>query len=146
MEATCAGCLDNCCEWAFSAQTARYGSYWKRMPVADYSWKYWEQYGFPPAPCREVLHDAAEYQRCVTKAFNRCYKERCGGCGVPWLPFTGLFRPSYEERQSRGLSGSRPVELYPGKDVVVEKDVGSGKPRSQNADGSPWKPPPRLGP
>ena len=146
MEATCAACLDNCCEWAFSAQTAQYASYWERMPVADYSWKHWEQHGFPPAPCREVLHDAAEYQRCVTKAFDRCYKERCKGCGAG-LPFQDYFRPGYDERQRRGMaSRSKPVQLYPGQVIVVEKDVRSGMPKSQNADGSPRRPPPRLGP
>lgn len=146
MEATCTGCLDNCCEWAFSADTALYGSYWKRMPVADYSWKHWEQYGFPPAPCREVLHDAAEYQRCVTKAFDRCYSERCKGCGVG-LPFQDYFRTGYDERQRRGVSSrSKPVQLYPGQVIVVERNDRSGKPRSQNADGSPRRPPPRLGP
>lgn len=120
MEATCAGCLDNCCAWAFSAQAALYGSYWQRMPIDDYSWKHWEQYGFPPAPCREVLHNAAEYQRCVTKAFDRCYKERCKGCGVPWNPFT-LFKPDYNERQTRGISGTKPVVLHSGQVTVIER-------------------------
>ena len=55
MEATCAGCLDNCCQWAFAARQALYGPYFERMPIDDYSWQRWERHGFPPAPCREVL-------------------------------------------------------------------------------------------
>ena len=56
-EATCAGCLDNCCQWAFAARSALYGTYSERMPIDDYSWKHWEQHGFPPAPCRKLLGD-----------------------------------------------------------------------------------------
>ena len=121
IEATCAGCIDNCCEWAFSASTALYS----RLPSIDaYSWKSWERHGFPPAPCREELHDAAQYQRCVTKAFDRCYKERCKGCSISWIPFRGAFRPTYEERQRRAISGTEPVELHPGQETVLGRIEG----------------------
>ena len=55
MEATCAGCLDNCCQWAFAAEAALYGTYSERMPIDAYSWQRWEQHGFPSAPRREDL-------------------------------------------------------------------------------------------
>ncbi len=126
MEATCVACLDNCCNWAFSAELALYGAYRERRPINEYSWLYWEQYGFPPAPCREVLDDPRAYQRCATRAFDRCYKERCKGCGGgwrSWLPFQSLYSPNhYEDRQRWGVSGSKPVRLYPGQVIIIEKD------------------------
>lgn len=122
MELTCAACLDNCCQWAFAAEAALYGTYSERMPIDDYSWKHWEQHGFPPAPCREVLDNRAEYERCGWNAFSRCYKSRCKGCGVGWFPFTGIYRPSHDERQRRSIGGTKPVELHAGQVIVIDKD------------------------
>ena len=122
METTCAACLDNCCQWAFAAEAALYGTYSERMPIDDYSWKHWEQHGFPPAPCREVLDNRAEYERCGWKAFSRCYKSRCKGCGVPWFSFTGIYRPNHDERQRRSIGGTKPVELHAGQVLVIDKD------------------------
>ena len=122
MEATCAGCLDNCCQWAFAAHAALYGRFSERMPISDYSWLHWEQHGFPPAPCRETLNDQAEYDQCAWEAFSRCYRSRCKGCGVPWFPFTGIYRPSYDERQRRSIGGTKPVEPHAGQVIVIGKD------------------------
>ena len=95
------------------------------MPVADHSWKHWEQCGFPPAPCREVLHDAAEYQRCMTKAFDRCHKERCKGCGVGW-PFQDYFRPGYDERQRRDMTSRS--SYIPDKSFETAASAGASLP------------------
>ena len=121
MEATCAGCLDNCCQWAFAAEAALYGTYSERMPIDAYSWQRWEQHGFPSAPRREDLDDWAEYERCAWKAFSRCYKSRCKGCGVPWFSFTGIYR--YDEGQRKSIGGTKPVERHAGQVIVIDKDV-----------------------
>lgn len=110
-----------------------------------YSWQRWEQHGFPPAPCREALDNWAEYERCGWKAFSRCYKSRCKGCGVSWIPFTGLFGPSCAERARRGISGAKPVEVHAGQVIVLDKDgrVAHGTPDSESAAGQrqPGRPP-----
>ena len=111
MEATCDGCLDQCCNWAFSAQDAFY----LRVPSIDaYSRDVWERYGYDPVPCREVLHDPAAYQRCGTKAFDRCYAARCRGCRSLWHSFSGFFR-SRDRRE-------RSVQFYPGQEIVIKAD------------------------
>lgn len=116
MEATCAGCLDNCCQWAFAARRAVYLR-WQGTTVSAYSWQHWEQHGFPPSPCRELLEDWAAYEQCAWKAFSRCYKLRCKGCSGSWTPF---FRLSFDERQRRGISGTKPVQLHAGQVIVIE--------------------------
>ena len=123
MEATCAGCLDNCCQWAFAARQALYGTYSERMPIDAYSWQRWERHGFPPAPCREDLDNWAEYERCAWKAFSRCYKSRCTGCGVSWFPLDWISRPGHGERQRRSIGGTKPVERHAGQVIVIDKDV-----------------------
>ena len=105
MRSNCAGCLDNCCSWAFSASRGLASG-----SIDAYSAQRWERWGFPPAPCREALHDAAAYQRCVNKAFDRCYASRCRGCRPGWVPLSGLFR-----RKDRLKS----VEFHPGQIIVI---------------------------
>lgn len=110
MESTCAGCVNNCCEWAFSASSEASS----RAPSIDaYSRYVWERQGYDPSPCRDVLHDAKAYQRCVTKAFGRCNGSRCKGCGVSWVPFAGFFK---SERTQ--------IVFYPGQIISIEGDPG----------------------
>ena len=110
MEMTCAGCLDSCCNWAFSAQTALYS----RAPsIEAYSRSTWERYGYEPVPCRDVVTDREAYQKCVNKAFRRCYSTHCRGCRL--------------NRAKWGVSGTKPVKFYSGKTIVIKKDREGGK-------------------
>lgn len=110
MEATCDGCLGQCCNWAFSAKDAFYS---RTLSIDAYSRYVWERYGYDPVPCREVLHDPTAYQRCVNKAFDRCYASRCRGCRTSWIPFKDFF-----QRNDRTQS----VVFYPGQEIIIEAD------------------------
>ena len=77
MQSTRAGCIANCCQWAFSAKLALANSGVSSIEAS--SQDRWERYGFEPSPCRELLNDPTAYQRCATRAFDRCRPS----CRVP---------------------------------------------------------------
>ena len=139
MEATCRGCSDTCCQWAFAAQLALANG---EPSIESYSKETFEEYGYERVPCREVLGDERAYYRCAVKAFERCQKRLCCqfrpqlGLGWSWGDFFGVGKfPGYpelsaqlererldeqwEEREQSGISGTKPVRLYPGQVIVV---------------------------
>ena len=63
--------------------------------IEAYSQDRWERYGFEPSPCRELLDDPTAYQRCATRAFDRCRPS----CRVP---------------------RTKQILFYPGQVMVVE--------------------------
>lgn len=140
MEATCYGCSDSCCQWAFAARLALANG---EPSIEAYSRETFERYGYAPVPCREVVGDERAYDRCAIKAYWRCKKRLCykfrQELKWSWSDWIGLGEfPGYdavnaqleEERwdeqwrqhNRRGVSGTEPVEFHPGQMIIVEKD------------------------
>ena len=143
MQATCSGCPDNCCQWAYSAwlvQIARPSE--RTHSIAEYSWEFYETHGYDPVPCQDVIEDRIAYERCALKAFNRCRKQFCCEFRLKqrwsWRDFIGIGEfPGYEELNARlekerldeeleklnrrGVDGTEPVEFYPGQVIVIDK-------------------------
>lgn len=110
IELTCAGCLDLCCAWAFSSPEFR-----------DLTGRFHQPY-----PCAHLLVDTypqtKEWSRCVSRAFDRCFRERCGKCvrRVPGTPFE--FRLPLD----RGVSGSKSLRFSVGQVAVVDRTPSTG--------------------
>ena len=142
MEATCGGCPDNCCQWAFAAGLVR--SNHPDRSVAEYSRDFYEKHGYDPVPCQAVVEDRRAYDRCALKAYHRCRKTRC--CAFKyqqdwsWRDFVGIGEyPGYDELNAqleserwdreyevhnrRGMSGTEPMEFFVGQVIVIEDGV-----------------------
>ena len=142
MEATCGGCPDNCCQWAFAAGLVR--SNHPDRSVAEYSREFYEEHGYDPVPCQAVVEDRRAYDRCALKAYHRCRKKRC--CAFKyqqdwsWRDFVGIGEfPGYDELNAqleserwdreheihnrRGMSGTEPMEFFVGQVIVIQDGV-----------------------
>lgn len=142
MEATCGGCPDNCCQWAFSAELAR--SNHPSQGVAEYSREHYEKHGYDPVPCQAVVEDRRAYERCALKAYHRCRKQRC--CAFKyqqdwsWGDFVGIgefpgydelnarlenerWDRAYEAHHRRGMSGTEPMEFFVGQVIVIQNGI-----------------------
>lgn len=110
IELTCAGCLDLCCAWAFSSPEFR-----------DLTGRFLQ-----PHPCAHILVETypqtPEWSRCVNRAFDRCFRERCGKC-VRRVPGTLL---EFRLPLDRGVSGSKPLRFFVGQVTVVERTPSAG--------------------
>lgn len=142
MEATCGGCPDNSCQWAFAAGLVR--SNHPDRSVAEYSRDFYEKHGYDPVPCQAVVEDRRAYDRCALKAYHRCRKTRC--CAFKyqqdwsWRDFVGIGEfPGYDELNAqleserwdreyevhnrRGMSGTEPMEFFVGQVIVIQDGV-----------------------
>lgn len=142
MEATCGGCPDNCCQWAFAATLVR--SNHPNQSVAGYSREFYESYGYDPVPCQDLIDDRRAYDRCALKAYHRCRKQRC--CAFKyqqewsWWDFAGIgefpgydeldarlenerMDRAYEAHHRRGMSGTEPMEFFVGQVIVIQDGV-----------------------
>ena len=145
MEPTCDGCADNCCQWAYSALLVEMTHPSARtQSIAEYSRDVYEAHGNDPVPCQNLIGDRRAYEECAIRAFFRCRRQRC--CKFrykadwSWSDFVGIGEfPGYDELNARlekerhdeafkehnrrGISGTEPVEFFPGQVIVIKDGV-----------------------
>ena len=115
MRSSCAVCFDNCCQWAYAADLASEYRPWDRTRPNPHSREAWEERGYPPPPCQDVLADKNDYHRCAWNTFLRCRKTRCPRCRR-----SSLLR-DLNPLSRKPVGKTEPLEFYPGQVIVIEK-------------------------